>query len=237
MLSNFFSGGLSHPMAQPIRWLGIRGLGSVLAGAAFLVPPVASAQGILPSFRNNGDRFVELRAGIHRGYRSASSARYNFYVVDPKVTSKRFIITEVTNLFAKEGGRFNLDRIEVRVCSNMGSVLRRPQCQETVPLAAILSCSSTDGCQSYNPATQETIVESESYEGLPYLSITPQEPLSPDQDYNIVLSNVKNPRLAVDYQYNLSIETPNNVCAEDWRTALGHCAMGTWFVPIDTNAN
>jgi hypothetical protein len=236
MLSNFFSGGLSASLARHSHWLRTRGVGVLVAGAAFLVPQVASAQ-ILPTFRNGNDRFVELRASIQRGYRSASSARYNLYVVNPKVTSKRLIITEVTDLFAKQGGELNLESIEVRACTSMGSVLRRPQCEESLPLAEIISCSSTEGCQTYNPVTEETIVDPEPYEGLPYISITPQEPLSPDGNYNIVFSNVKNPRLAVDYQYNLSIETPNNVCAEDWRTALGHCAIGTWFVPIDIDSN
>lgn len=236
MLSNFFWSGLSQHLARPGRWLGSRGLGALAAGAAFLVPQIATAQGILPTFRNSSDRFVELRAGIQRGYRSASSARYNFYLVDPKVSSKRLIITEVTDLFAKEGGEFDLGRVEVRVCNNMGNVLRRPQCRETVPLSQILYCSSTEGCQTYNPETRETSVDADPYVGLPYISITPQQPLSAEQDYNIVFSNVKNPRLAVDYQYNLSIETPNNRCAEDWRTALGHCAIGTWFVPIDVDA-
>ena len=237
MLSNLFSRELSQKIRKSSRWLKNRSLSSLVAGAAFLIPQVAAAQGILPTFRNSGDRFVELRSSIDRGYRSASAARYNFYVVNPEVTSQRFIITEVTDLFAQEGGQFKLDKVEVRVCSTMGSVLRSPRCKESVPLTEVMYCSSTDGCQTYNPVTKETTVDPEPYEGLSYISIKPETPLSPEQNYNIVFSNVKNPRLAVDYQYNLSIETPDNRCAENWRTALGHCAIGTWFVPIALDRN
>ena len=211
-------------------------VGTLLAATLLgsFVPQPGSAQGILPTFRNSRDRFVELRTGIQRGYRSASSARYHLYVPDPEVTSQRFIITEVTNNFAQQGGRLSLDEMDVRLCSDMGNALRRPRCEERVPLEEITYCS-IHGCTTYNPSTGVTTQDEGDYEGLPYISIKPVNPIEAGTPMDIVFSNVKNPRSPVDYQFNLSIETPRNLCAEDWRTALGHCAIGTWIVPIRQN--
>ena len=213
--------------------------GSLLAGTALtglLLPQMTAAQGILPTFRSNQDRFVELRSSIQRGYRSANAARYHFYVRDPKITSQRFIITEVTDNFAQQGGQLDLKRLEVRICSDLGNALRRARCPEKAELAEVVYCS-VNGCETYNPITKETTRDSEEYEGLPYLSIKPVTPLDPGQHFDIVLSDIKNPRAAVDYHFNLSIETPRNVCEEEWRTALGHCAIGTWIVPIQVSEN
>ena len=212
--------------------------GSLLAGTALtglLLPQVTTAQGILPTFRSNQDRFVELPVSIQRGYRSAGAARYNFYIRNAKVVSQRFIITEVTNNFAQQGGEFDLERLEVRICKDLGTALRRPNCPENAEIEEIVYCS-VNGCQTYRPATQEMTLEP-NYEGLPYLSIKPVTPLDAAQSFNIVFSDVLNPRSPVDYHFNLAIETPRNLCEQNWRTALGHCAIGTWIVPIQVDSN
>jgi hypothetical protein len=207
--------------------------GGIVAGIVLLAPQVTLAQGFIPTLRTGGTRFVELRAGIQRGYRSATAARYSFYLNDPKVTSQRLIITETTNNFAQSGGVFNLKEIQVRSCSNMGNVLTRPKCEKTIPVSEILYCSTPGGCQTYNPDTKAITVDPKPYEGKSYLSIIPKTPIPQKQSFAIIFSDVQNPQIALDYQFNLSIETPRNICAENWRTALGHCAIGTWIVPIE----
>jgi hypothetical protein len=230
--------------------------GTALISAGFLIPSLprsSTAQGILPPFRF-GDPIRPLPLRIDRGFKSARSARYYFQVPDPELAIHKFIITEITNNFNAKGGRFNLKRIEIRTCSSLGNVLRGPSCEDTYPIKQITHCSEARGCQTYDPVADELSERTnkprsdEPYEGLPFVEIQPLNPINPgDNEFStveegtnfiLVFSDVKNPRSAVDYQFNLAVETaPGRANRCDVITALGDCALGTWLVSIASGPN
>lgn len=215
--------------------------GTALITASLVIPGlprISTAQGILPPFQfGDGPAMRQLPFGLNRRVKSARSARYQFKVPANQQTPiiRRLIITEVTNNFMQKGGRFKLDKVEIRSCSDLGNVLRRPNCEETIPIKQILLCSSTRGCESYDSVTEELTKTDESYEGLSYIEIEPMEAIAANEENLIVVfSDVKNPRSPVSYQFNLAVETlPGRINRCQIITTLGHCALGTWLVDIE----
>ncbi|MGA1474656.1 MAG: DUF2808 domain-containing protein [Prochlorothrix sp.] len=213
-------------------------LGTTLVASTLLLslPRSSEAQGILPSFRFGGQPIRELPLGMDRPYKSARSARYYFKIPAPNILMNRFIITEVTNNFVQKGGRWTLDKLELRNCSTLGNALSRPQCEdEPIPVKQVTFCSE-QGCEIYDAVNDTFQTSDEPYEGLSYMEIEPLEPVEPDTNVMIVLSNVRNPRSAVTYHFNLAIETPpgiRNRC--EVITATGNCAVGTWLATINSS--
>jgi hypothetical protein len=215
----------------------LSGLGAALVTTSLLLtalPRSTSAQGILPPFRFGGQPIRSLPFSIDRPVKSERNARYYFKVPDPDIPMSRFTITEVTDNFVQKGGQWKLDNLEMRICSSLGNALQKAKCESTAPLKQVTFCGPR-GCEVYDAVNQTTRKDDTPYEGLPYLEV---EPLEPVQDTNvmIVLSEVINPRSAVDYQFNLAIETPTGIRNRcEVITTLGHCAVGTWIVSIQNS--
>jgi hypothetical protein len=213
---------------------------AALVTASLLIPmlPNPSTAQILPPFRFGGRPIRPLPVRVDRGYKAAFSARYYFQVPNPRITITRLTITEVTNNFTQKGGRFDLRKLEIRACSSLGNVLRRPTCEGTIPIKQATICSSAFGCQSYDAVEDKLTENPDPFDDLAYIQVDPVQPIAPGGNFMLVFSDVTNPRSPVDYQFNLAATTvPGRVNQCEVVTVLGDCALGTWLVSIRSDAS